>query len=76
MAETNAIRSRSRSTIIRTATLCTRPAESFGPHLAPQQRRHFVAVEPIENAARFLGPHQAVVDIARRLQAPPESRPS
>ena len=46
------------------------------PHLAPQQRRHFVAVQPVENAARFLGPHQAVVDVARRLRAPPESRPS
>ena len=33
IAETNAIRSRSRSTIIRTATLCTLPAESFGPTL-------------------------------------------
>ena len=30
VADTNAIRSRSRSTISRTATLCTRPAESFG----------------------------------------------
>ena len=32
------------------------------PDLSPQQLRNFVAVEPVENAARFLGPHQAVVD--------------
>ena len=29
-AETNAIRSRSRCTMIRVATDCTRPADSFG----------------------------------------------
>ncbi len=33
------------------------------PHLAPQQRRNFVAVQPIDDPPRFLGPHQIVVDL-------------
>ena len=68
MAETKAIRCRSRSTISRTATLCTRPAESRGADLPPQQRRDVVAVEPIDDPPHLLGPHQVVVDLARLLQ--------
>ena len=47
-----------------------------GPDLLPQQLRDVVAVEPIENAARFLSPHEAFVDIARILQGLLDGRPS
>ncbi len=40
----------------------------LGSHLSPQQRRHFVAVQPVEDPARFLRSDQVVVDVARRLQ--------
>jgi hypothetical protein len=33
----------------------------LGPHLAPQQRRHLVAVETIDDPPRFLCPHQVFV---------------
>ena len=61
------MRSRSRSTISRTATLCTRPAESFGRTLRHKSGRDLVAVQAVEDAAGFLGADQAVVDVAGRL---------
>ena len=37
-------------------------------NLPPQQRRHVVAVEPVDDPPHLLGPHQVGVDLARLLQ--------
>ena len=58
------MRSRSRSTTIRVATLWTRPAESPWRDLAPENRRHLVAVEPVEDAPCLLRVDEAAVEIA------------
>src|SRR5690606_34400054 len=39
----------------------------LGHDLLPQHRRDLVAVEPVEDAARLLGVHEAAVDVARVL---------
>ena len=61
---TNASISVSRSTTRRTATDCTRPAESPGAHLAPQQRREPVADQAVDDAACLLCGDQRAVDLA------------
>ena len=38
------------------------------PHLLPQQRRDFIAVQPVDDPPRFLGPHQVGVDLPRMGQ--------
>ncbi len=38
------------------------------PHLAPQQRRNLVAIQPVDDPPGFLRPHQVVVDLARMRQ--------
>ena len=42
--------------------------------LLPQHRRHFVAVEPVQDASRLLGVDQPAVDVARRLDCRPDRR--
>ena len=52
----------SRSTINRTATVCTRPAESPRRTLSHKQRRNFIADQAIEHAPGLLGVNQIAVD--------------
>ncbi len=54
-------------TIFRTATLCTRPADSLAipPSFRHSSVRDVEAVQPIEDPPRLLGPNQVVVDVAR-----------
>ena len=40
----------------------------LGPHFAPQQRRNFVAVQPVDNPPRFLSFDQVAVDLPRMLE--------
>ena len=61
----NASRSSSRSTINRTATLCTRPALSPVCTFFHSTGDKRVAVQAIENAAALLRPHQILVDVVR-----------
>ena len=61
---TNASISRSRSTISRTATDWTRPAESARLHALPQQRRDLVAHEAVEDPAGLLRVDEPQVDRA------------
>lgn len=58
--------SSSRSTIIRKAGLCTRPAEA-GPDFLPQQRRKIEPHQVIEGAPRLLGVDQIHGHVARVL---------
>ena len=51
----------------RSATLCTRPAESPRLDLLPQQRREVEADQVVERAARLVGIHQVLVDAALGL---------
>ena len=60
----NARISRSRSTIRRSATVCTRPAEMSLLHGLPQHRAGLVADQAIEHAARLLRVDLALVDLA------------
>jgi hypothetical protein len=72
----NAPISRSRSTISRTATVCTRPADKSAPHFVPQQWRNLIPHKPIEHSTRLLCIHQILVYIPRMretLPAPPSS---
>ena len=65
-AATNASISRSRSTISRSATDCTRPADSVPPLQALlQQRRQLEADQPVQDPPRLLGVHQVEVDPPR-----------
>ena len=57
--------SSSRSQIMRSAGLCTRPADSPRRHLLPQQRREVEADQVVERAARLLRVHQVHRQIAR-----------
>ena len=66
------MRSRSRSTTMRMAGLCTRPAERPLPHDLPQHRGDLVAEEAVEDAAGLLGVHQPAVEVAGRLQGGPD----
>ena len=56
--------SRSRSTIRRSATVCTRPADKPATNLVPQQRRNLVSDQAVQNPARLLRVDQVVIDIA------------
>ncbi len=62
---TKALISRSRSTIRRRATVCTRPAEMPRRTLSHKQRRNLVADQAIEHAAGLLRVHQVAIDVAR-----------
>ena len=66
----NRIRARSRSTTMRVATHCTRPADSRGMTLRPQHRRDLVAVEPVENPPCLLGVDQATIEVPPVLDGP------
>ena len=55
----------SRSQIMRSAGLCTRPADKSAAHLLPQQRRQIEADEVVERAARLLRVHQVERQVAR-----------
>ena len=61
----NASISRSRSTISRTATDCTRPALRAARHLLAEQVAERVADDAVEDAAGFLGLDPVHVDLAR-----------
>ena len=61
----NARISRSRSTINRTATDCTRPADRPAPHPPPQDRRDPVADQTVQDAPGLLRVEQLQVDAAR-----------
>ncbi len=60
--------SRSRSTMILTATDCTRPAERPLAHLLPEQRADLVADEPVEDAPGLLGVDELDVDLPGMLE--------
>ena len=61
------MRSSSRSTISRTATLCTRPALSPVCTFFHSTGDKRVAVEAIENAAALLRAHEVLVDVLVRF---------
>jgi hypothetical protein len=50
---------------MRVATDCTRPADRRRHHLLPQNRRHLVAVEAVEDSPGLLGIDHAAVEIPR-----------
>ena len=65
----NALISRSRSTIRRSATVCTRPAERPRRTLSHKQRRNLVANQAVEHAAGLLRVDQVLIDIARMFKS-------
>ena len=50
--------------MMRVATDCTRPADSFGRDLLPQHRADLVAVQPVQDASGLLRVDQVVVQVA------------
>src|SRR5881227_2873801 len=64
----NALISRSRSTISRRATVCTRPADKPRRTLS-QQWRNLIADETIEHAPCLLRVHKIFVNISRVLES-------
>ena len=50
---------------MRSAGLCTRPADRPAAHLLPQQRREIEADEVVERAPRLLGVDQVERQVAR-----------
>ena len=66
----NASISRSRSTMSRTATDCTRPALRCWASLLAEQRAELVADDAVEKAARFLGGDAVHVDGAGAARTP------
>ena len=62
---TNAAISSSRSQIMRSAGLCTRPADRPGADLFPQQRREIEPHQEIERPPRLLRVHQIDRQLAR-----------
>ena len=65
---TNASISRSRSTISRSATDCTRPGAQAERELGPDQRRDVVADDAVEHAARALRVVKVLVEVARVVE--------
>ena len=60
--------------MIRVATDCTRPADSFGTTFFHSTGADLVAVEPVQDAAGLLGVDQVVVQVARVLGGRPDRR--
>ena len=60
-------------TMILVATDWTRPADSFGCDLLPQDGADLVAVEAVEDAAGLLCVDEVDVEIARVVRRPPGS---
>ena len=50
------------------------PSRQAGQHLLPQNGRHLIAVEPVEQATGLLGVHQAAVQITGRLDGGADGR--
>ncbi len=69
------MRARSRSTSRRVATRLHPAGREPGHHLLPQDRRHLVAVEAVEDAAGLLGVDQAAVQLPPLPHGPLDRRP-
>ena len=60
--------------MMRVATDCTRPADSFGATFFHSTGADLVAVQPVQDAAGLLRVDQVVVQVARVLGGRPDGR--